>query len=91
MMQEVAIQRKAPNRYMPVIAVMVGVVLIAINQRSATISGQMTRDRVFQMCLAMLVPCLVSTPLHVATRSERVDRHRSFSPDKCVCGFASLE
>jgi len=52
-------------------AVIVGFVLIAINHGSAIISGQITRARVFQMCLTVLVPYVVSTASSVATRNER--------------------
>ena len=52
-------------------AVIVGSVLIAINHGSAILSGQITRSRVFQMCLTVLVPYIVSTASSVATRKER--------------------
>jgi hypothetical protein len=52
-------------------AVIVGFLLIAINHGSAIISGQITRARVFQMCLTVLVPYVVSTASSVATRNER--------------------
>lgn len=52
-------------------AVIVGSVLIAINHGSAIISGQITSARVFQMCLTVLVPYIVSTASSVATRNER--------------------
>ena len=39
----------------------VGFVLIAVNYSSAIISGQITRARVIQMCLTVLVPYVVST------------------------------
>ena len=42
-------------------AVIVGFVLIAVNYSSAIISGQITRARVIQMCLTVLVPYVVST------------------------------
>jgi hypothetical protein len=54
-----------------VTAVIVGVVLIAINHGSAIVAGQITRGRVFQMCLTVLVPYVVSTASSVATRNER--------------------
>jgi hypothetical protein len=54
-------------------AVIVGFVLIGINHGSAIISGQVTRARVFQMCLTVLVPYVVSTASSVATRNERAD------------------
>lgn len=51
-------------------ALIVGVVLIAINHGAAIISGQVTRTRVFQMCLTVLVPYIVSTVSSVSTRRE---------------------
>jgi hypothetical protein len=51
-------------------ALIVGCVLIAINHGSAIISGQLTRGRILQMCLTVLVPYLVSTVSSVATRRE---------------------
>jgi uncharacterized membrane protein len=52
-------------------AVIVGFVLIAINHGTAILSGQLTQGRVFQMCLTMIVPYIVSTASSVATRNER--------------------
>jgi hypothetical protein len=52
-------------------AVIVGFVLIAINHGAAIISGRLNRGRIFQMCLTMLVPYVVSTASSVATRNER--------------------
>ena len=40
-------------------AVIVGFVLIAINHGSAIVAGQITRGRVFQICLTLLVPYVV--------------------------------
>jgi len=51
-------------------ALIVGVVLIAINHGAAIISGQFTRSRLVQICLTLLVPYIVSTVSSVATRSE---------------------
>jgi 2-keto-3-deoxy-galactonokinase len=56
-------------------ALIVGIVLIAINHGSAIISGQFTRARLFQMCLTILVPYIVSTVSSVATRSELGAEH----------------
>jgi hypothetical protein len=51
-------------------ALIVGCVLIAINDGPAIVSGQLTRTRIIQMCLTMLVPYIVSTVSSVATRRE---------------------
>ena len=51
-------------------ALIVGVVLIAINHGAAIIAGQVTRARLLQMCLTVLVPYIVSTVSSVATRRE---------------------
>jgi hypothetical protein len=61
----------ATVRRASITAVVVGCVLIAINHGAALISGQLTSARVFQMCLTMLVPYVVSTASSVATRNER--------------------
>ncbi len=52
-------------------AVIVGVVLIAVNHGPAIVSGQITRARIIQMCVTVLVPYVVSTVSSVATRNER--------------------
>jgi hypothetical protein len=54
-------------------AVIVGFVLISINHGSAILSGQLTNARIFQMCLTVLVPYVVSTASSVATRNERAE------------------
>ena len=51
-------------------AIIVGSVLIAINHGRAIVSGQLTRERIIQMCLTVLVPYTVSTVSSVATRRE---------------------
>jgi hypothetical protein len=51
-------------------ALIVGCVLIAINHGTAILNGQITRARVLQMCLTVLVPYIVSTVSSVATRRE---------------------
>jgi hypothetical protein len=48
-------------------AVMVGIVLIAVNHGPAIISGQITRSRIIQICLTVIVPYIVSTVSSVAT------------------------
>lgn len=51
-------------------AVIVGFVLIAINDGPAILNGQLTRERIIQMCLTVLVPYVVSTVSSVSTRRE---------------------
>jgi hypothetical protein len=51
-------------------ALIVGMVLIVINHGSAIISHQLTRARLIQMGLTVLVPYVVSTVSSVATRRE---------------------
>jgi hypothetical protein len=51
-------------------AVIVGFVLIGVNHGPAIISGQVTRARIIQMCLTLIVPYVVSTVSSVATRNE---------------------
>jgi hypothetical protein len=53
-----------------VTALVVGFVLIAVNHGAAILSGQLTRSRVIQMCLTVIVPYVVSTVSSVATRKE---------------------
>jgi hypothetical protein len=53
-----------------VTALIVGIILIAINHGAAILSGQVTRTRIFQMCLTVLVPYIVSTVSSVSTRRE---------------------
>lgn len=48
----------------------VGVVLIAINHGPAIVAGEITKARLFQMALTLLVPYTVSTVSSVATRRE---------------------
>ncbi|MBA3833555.1 MAG: nitrate/nitrite transporter NrtS [Chthoniobacterales bacterium] len=51
-------------------ALVVGATLIAINHGAAIVTGTVTRGRVLQMCLTVIVPFLVSTTASVATRQE---------------------
>lgn len=51
-------------------ALIVGITLIAINHGAAIITRTVTRGRIFQMCLTIIVPYLVSTTASVATRRE---------------------
>ncbi|MGA3171482.1 MAG: nitrate/nitrite transporter NrtS [Chthoniobacteraceae bacterium] len=52
-------------------AIIVGFALNVINHGSDILSGHMTRMKIFQMCLTVLVPYVVSTASSVATRNER--------------------
>ena len=51
-------------------AVIVGAILIAINDGPLILGGQVTRRCVIQMCLTVLVPYIVSTVSSVSTRRE---------------------
>jgi hypothetical protein len=51
-------------------ALVVGVILIAINHGAAIVAGEVTSGRILQMCLTVLVPYTVSTVSSVATRRE---------------------
>lgn len=51
-------------------ALIVGITLIAINHGAAIVTGTVTRGRILQMCLTVVVPYLVSTTASVATRRE---------------------
>jgi hypothetical protein len=53
-----------------VTALIVGCVLIAINDGPAILAGQLTRERIIQMCLTVFVPYIVSTVSSVSTRRE---------------------
>ncbi len=60
----------ATVRRAAITAVVVGFVLIAINHGPAIVSGEVTRSRIVQMCLTVVVPYLVSTVSSVSTRRE---------------------
>ncbi len=51
-------------------AIIVGFVLVTLNDGPAILSGQLTRGRIIQMCLTVLVPYMVSTVSNVSTRRE---------------------
>ena len=51
-------------------ALIVGFVLVAINDGAAILSGHVTRGRLIRMCLTVLVPYVVSTVSSVSTRRE---------------------
>jgi len=51
-------------------AIIVGFILIAINEGPAIVSGHLTRTQIIQMCLTVFVPYTVSTVSSVSTRRE---------------------
>lgn len=51
-------------------ALIVGTVLIVINHGPAILAGQLTHQRIAQMCLTVFVPYTVSTVSSVSTRKE---------------------
>ena len=51
-------------------AVIVGTVLVAINDGPAILSGNLSRRLIIQMCLTVLVPYIVSTVSSISTRRE---------------------
>lgn len=61
-------------------ALVVGTTLIAINHGAAIVTGTVTRGRVLQMCLTVIVPYLVSTTASVATRRELDPQGRAPGP-----------
>ena len=52
-------------------AVVVGIVLITINHGDAILKGEVTRRRLFQMALTVMVPYVVSTLSSVQAMRER--------------------
>jgi len=56
-------------------ALIVGTVLIAINDGPAILAGELNRERIIQMCLTVLVPYIVSTVSSVSTRRELAKRN----------------
>ena len=58
-------------------ALIVGCILIAINDGQAIVRGELDRARIIQMSLTVLVPYIVSTVSSVSTRREltRIDPH----------------
>ncbi|HTR43719.1 MAG TPA: nitrate/nitrite transporter NrtS [Pseudomonadales bacterium] len=60
----------ATVRRASIAALIVGALLIVINHGPALLAGQLTHQRIAQMCLTVLVPYAVSTVSSVATRKE---------------------
>ncbi|PYL08405.1 MAG: phosphoenolpyruvate protein kinase [Verrucomicrobia bacterium] len=54
-----------------IMTVIVGSILIGINQAPAIVRGHLTRLRVAQICLTLIVPYMVSTISSVAARNDR--------------------
>jgi uncharacterized membrane protein YwzB len=52
-------------------AAVVGLILIAINHGPAILAGRLTRFRLLQICLTIVVPYVVSTVSSVAARNDR--------------------
>lgn len=53
-------------------AVVVGIVLITINHGDAILKGEVTRRRIFQMALTVMVPYVVSTLSSVQAMRDRL-------------------
>ena len=51
-------------------SLIVGTILVAINQGPAIVAGELTRERAFQIFLTYLVPYTVSTVSSLATWHE---------------------
>jgi hypothetical protein len=54
----------------------VGAILITINHGDAILRGQVTRGRILQMCLTVLVPYVVSTLSSVGAMREMARRQQ---------------
>jgi hypothetical protein len=61
-------------------AVVVGLILIAINHSDALLQGQVSRGRLFRMALTVLVPYVVSTISSVGALRERERNPGSIPP-----------
>lgn len=61
-------------------ALVVGFLLIGINHGPAIISGEITRSRMIQICLTILVPYAVSTVSSVSTRRELQNHDSNRNP-----------
>ncbi len=57
-------------------AFVVGCVLISINHGPAIVRGEVTLERILQMCLTVLVPYTVSTLSSVGAMREMARRER---------------
>jgi hypothetical protein len=55
-------------------ALVVGAILIAINHGNAIVHHKVTRERILQMCLTVLVPYTVSTLSSVGAIKEMMRR-----------------
>lgn len=66
----IAMQRSVVRRALRTMVV-VGTILIAINHGDALLRGQLDAERVFKICLTLLVPYGVSTTSSVAALRSR--------------------
>ncbi len=66
-------------------ACVVGCVLISINHGPAIVRGEVTAERILQMCLTVLVPYTVSTLSSVGAMRE-MERRRSTGETPVVRG-----
>lgn len=70
----------ATVRRASITALIVGIILITINHGAAILAGEVTRGRIIQMALTVLVPYTVSTVSSVATRRELLASKASQTP-----------
>ena len=70
-------------------AVVVGIILISINHGNAILRGEVTRVRLLQMALTVLVPYVVSTLSSVGTLMD--SRRRQEAAGSPVLGAAVAE
>ena len=66
----IACQRSVVRRALGTMLV-VGTILVAINHGDALLAGKVDADRVFKICLTLLVPYGVSTTSSVAALRSR--------------------
>ena len=77
----------ATARRAAITALIVGVILSAINHGSAILAGHLNWERVCQMLLTFTVPYMVSTISSVATRREMTTRRITPAlPADSLCG-----
>jgi hypothetical protein len=76
----------ATARRAGITALIVGVILTAINHGPALLAGQVTGERIFQILVTLMVPYTVSTISSVATRHEMSSvRTPAKGPKKNLC------
>jgi hypothetical protein len=59
------------------VALVVGLILVAINHGEAILRGEINGARIFQIGLTVLVPYCVSTYASVGAMREEMDRNKS--------------